>query len=157
MKKLIALLLVCVMVLGLVACGGKDDSNTLTIGTAQDINNLNPQMQNDQINNNAITLSHQALVYLKNPTEQAATGSTYGPALAKSWVTALVNHALNLFKVFYKLFICKAVTESCTCKAVGFGESTAYNKVVVFFDKLIAGCTAKVNISFVDEHNVIFV
>ena len=96
MKKLIALLLVCVMVLGLAACGGKEDSNTLTIGTAQDINNLNPQMQNDQINNNAITLSHQALVYLKNPTEQAATGSTYGPALAKSWEweddTTLVFH-----------------------------------------------------------------
>ena len=85
MKKLLALLLAVVMVLGLAACGGGEGSNTLTIGTAQDINNLNPQMQNDQINNNAITLSHQGLIYLKNPAEQAATGSVYGPMIAKSW------------------------------------------------------------------------
>ena len=85
MKKLFALLLAAVMVLGLVACGSKDDANTLIIGTAQDINNLNPQMQSDQINNNAITLSHQGLIYLKNPAEQAATGSVYGPMIAKSW------------------------------------------------------------------------
>ena len=85
MKKLLALLLAVVMVLGLAACGNKESSNTLTIGTAQDINNLNPQMQNDQINNNCITLTHQNLVYLKNPAEQAATGSIYGPAIAESW------------------------------------------------------------------------
>ncbi len=85
MKKLFAMLLVVVMVFSLAACGSSDESNTLTIGTAQDINNLNPQMQNDQINNNCITLTHQNLVYLKNPTEQAETGSVYGPALAESW------------------------------------------------------------------------
>lgn len=85
MKKLLALLLAVVMVLGLTACGGKEGSNTLTIGIAQDINNLNPQMQADQINNNAITLSHQGLIYLMNPTEQAATGEVYGPMVAKSW------------------------------------------------------------------------
>ena len=85
MKKLFALLLAVIMVFSLVACGGGGESNTLTIGTAQDINNLNPQMQNDQINNNAITLSHQGLIYLKNPAEQAATGSVYGPMIAESW------------------------------------------------------------------------
>ena len=85
MKKLFALLLVVVMVFSLVACGSKEESNTLTIGIAQDINNLNPQMQNDQINNNCITLTHQVLIYLKNPTEQAETGSAYGPMIAESW------------------------------------------------------------------------
>jgi len=85
MKKLLAMLLVVVMALSLVACGSKDDANTLTIGIAQDINNLNPQMQNDQINNNCITLTHQGLVYLKNPAEQEATGSTYGGQVAESW------------------------------------------------------------------------
>jgi len=86
MKKLLALLLVVVMVLSLAACGGKKaDANILTIGIAQDINNLNPQEQNDQINNNCITLTHQGLIYLKNPAEQASSGSTYGGQVAKSW------------------------------------------------------------------------
>ena len=98
MKKLIAMLLAALMLLTLVACGGggeeaKDPAaegeatggvqKTLTIGTAQDINNLNPQMQNDQINNNAITLSHQCLIYLTN--DAAETGITYVPGLAESW------------------------------------------------------------------------
>lgn len=94
MKKLIALLLAAMMLLTLVACGGGDNAadngdgtgeiqKTLTIGTAQDINNLNPQMQNDQINNNAITLSHQCLIYLTN--DAAETGITYVGGLAESW------------------------------------------------------------------------
>lgn len=110
MKKLIALLLAVVMVLSLVACGSKESTSsetpaaengsaseqpaasgsgevqkTLTIGTAQDINNLNPQAQNDQINNNCITLTHQSLINLQNPANQEATGTTYAPGLAESW------------------------------------------------------------------------
>ena len=110
MKKLIALLLAVVMVLSLVACGSKESTSsetpaaengsaseqpaasgsgevqkTLTIGTAQDINNLNPQTQNDQINNNCITLTHQGLIYLMNPAEQEATGQVYGSQIAESW------------------------------------------------------------------------
>lgn len=110
MKKLIALLLAVVMVLSLAACGSKEGTTsetpaaeegstseqpaasgsgeaqkTLTIGTAQDINNLNPQAQNDQINNNCITLTHQGLIYLMNPAEQEATGQVYGSQIAESW------------------------------------------------------------------------
>lgn len=57
--------------------------STLTIGTAQDINELDPQAQNDQINNNCITLTHQGLIYLTN--DAAETGETYKPQLAESW------------------------------------------------------------------------
>ena len=42
----------------------------LIIGIAQDINQLNPQLQNDQINNNCITLTHQALVDMDNTTAE---------------------------------------------------------------------------------------
>lgn len=112
LKRLITLLLAASMLLGMVACGGSNnggstaDGNTagdktntdavdstgtgeiqktLTIGTAQDINTLNPQTQNDQINNNCLTLTHQTLIYLMNPEEQAETGVVYGPSLAETW------------------------------------------------------------------------
>ncbi|MEA4964978.1 MAG: ABC transporter substrate-binding protein [Oscillospiraceae bacterium] len=68
------------------AAGGASTANvqdTLTIGTAQDINDLDPSDQNDQINNNCICLSHQTLSYLTN--DAAETGITYGPMLAKEW------------------------------------------------------------------------
>ena len=108
MKKILALLLVVVMVLGLVACGSKNETpstgetggntsgdvatgteggtgaiqDTLTIGIASDINGLNPQRQNDQINNNCLALTHQPLVFLTNDTNE------HVPNLAKSceWV-----------------------------------------------------------------------
>lgn len=107
MKKWIALLLAAVMLLGLVACAGNNGAKpgegttsvgetgtegagegtnyqrTLTIGIAQDITDLNLQMQNDQINNNCIALSHQTLVLLTN--DAMETGITYAPQLAKEW------------------------------------------------------------------------
>ena len=52
---------------------------TLTIGIASDINNLDPQDQNDQINNNCIALTHQTLVFLANENNE------YLPCLAESW------------------------------------------------------------------------
>ena len=51
----------------------------LIIGIASDINQLNVQMQNDQINNNCISLSHQRLVRLDNETNEKL------PSLATSW------------------------------------------------------------------------
>ena len=84
MKRILAMLLTLVMVFALVACssgnnggtnnggssnnggstGGEEGSTpgvqgTLTIGIASDINELDPQQQNDQINNNCIALTHQ--------------------------------------------------------------------------------------------------
>lgn len=65
----------------------------LIIGIAQDINELNPQLQNDQINNNCIALSHQRLVRLDNVTNEKL------PSLATSWEwtddTHLVFHLVE--------------------------------------------------------------
>lgn len=92
MKKLIAFLLAALMTFSLVACGSKSDAGsgdgsniqkTLTIGTAQDINSLDLQMQNDQINNNCLTLTHQSLCMLTN--DATETGITYVPQLAEKW------------------------------------------------------------------------
>jgi peptide/nickel transport system substrate-binding protein len=95
MKKMIALLLVAVMFLGLAACskgtgstsaagsGSSNIQDTLTIGTAQDINSLDLQSQNDQINNNCLALTHESLIKLTN--DAAETGTVYVAQLAKSW------------------------------------------------------------------------
>ena len=58
----------------------------LIIGIASDINQLNVQMQNDQINNNCISLSHQRLVRLDNETNEKL------PSLATSWEWTDDNH-----------------------------------------------------------------
>ena len=99
MKRILAMLLALVMVFALVACGGNDGNNggsggsttkgeegsipgvqkTLTIGIASDINELDPQMQNDQINNNCIALTHQPLVFLTNDTNEQVA------CLAERW------------------------------------------------------------------------
>ena len=103
MKRILAMLLTLVMVFALVACssgnnggtnnggsnnggstGGEEGSTpgvqgTLTIGIASDINELDPQQQNDQINNNCIALTHQTLVFLSNEDNE------YLPSLAESW------------------------------------------------------------------------
>ena len=116
MKKFLALLLSVVMLLSLAACGssnngggsnssGGDSSNSdassgtgeiqskLTIGIASDINELDPQAQNDQINNNCIALTHQTLVFLANE------NNDYLPSLAESWEwtddTHLVFHLVQ--------------------------------------------------------------
>ena len=116
MKKFLALLLSVVMLLSLAACGssnnggdsnssGGDSSNSdassgtgeiqskLTIGIASDINELDPQAQNDQINNNCIALTHQTLVFLANE------NNDYLPCLAESWEwtddTHLVFHLVQ--------------------------------------------------------------
>lgn len=98
MKRMFALLLALVMTLSLAACGSDPApapapeggetpieatptgvKPTLTIGIASDINNLNPQQQNDQINNNCLALTHQTLVFLTNDTNE------WVPCLAESW------------------------------------------------------------------------
>ena len=66
---------------------------TLTIGIASDINELDPQAQNDQINNNCLALTHQTLVFLANE------NNDYLPCLAESWEwtddTHLVFHLVQ--------------------------------------------------------------
>ena len=115
MKRSLALLLALVMMFALVACGGGNSSNTgnsgntgnaggeegsipgvqktLTIGIASDINELDPQQQNDQINNNCLALTHQTLAFLTNENNE------YLPALAESWEwtddTHLVFHLVQ--------------------------------------------------------------
>lgn len=109
MKKILAFVLSFIMVLSLAACGGGGGGSTgggggggtapkgeegsvagvkkdLIIGIASDINQLNPQLQNDQINNNCITLSHECLVDLTNDTNEKV------PALAESWEWTDDNH-----------------------------------------------------------------
>lgn len=113
MKKILALLLCLVMILGLVACGTKTETpaagdtqtgdggqtagtggvkKTLTIGIASDINSLNPQKQNDQINNNCLALTHQPLVFLTNDTNE------HVPSIAESWEWKDDTHLV--FKLF---------------------------------------------------------
>ncbi len=103
MKRILAMLLALVMVFALVACGSGNNSDggsssgsgsgtakgeegsipgvqkTLTIGIASDINELDPQQQNDQINNNCFALTHQTLVFLTNDTNEQVA------CLAESW------------------------------------------------------------------------
>ncbi len=84
MKKCLTLVLVLCLLICATAISFADGAkDTLIIGTAQDINSLNPQMQNDQINNNVLALSHQSLLMLAN--DASETGITYLPMLAKSW------------------------------------------------------------------------
>ena len=67
MKKVFLAVLAVIMVAALgfsgVLAEGKIKED-LVIGVAQEINELNPMMQNDQINNNCFALSHERLVFL---------------------------------------------------------------------------------------------
>ena len=104
--KLLALFLCLVMTLSLAACGGDSGTSSdgaasttsgeegsipgvkkdLIIGTSQDINQLNPLLQNDQINNNCFVLTHQRLVSLDNETNEK------NPSLATFWEWTDDNH-----------------------------------------------------------------
>ena len=107
MKKFLALLLCLTMVFTLAACGGGNQTpagsgsaapvsgeegsipgvkKDLIVGSAQDINQLNPLLQNDQINNNCFALTHQRLVSLDNVTNEK------NPSLASSWEWTDDNH-----------------------------------------------------------------
>lgn len=111
MKKIIASILCAVMVLSLAACGGttppaapSDSAPTasgaapadgaapahkkeLIIGAAADINTLDVQSQQDQINNIALKLTHETLVFFTNE-------GTFEPSLAKSWKFTDDTHIL---------------------------------------------------------------
>ena len=86
-KRILALLLSLAMAFSLAACGGDTESSggdtgtvsgeegstpgvkrDLIVGTAADINQLNPMLQNDQANNNCLVLTHQRLISLDNET-----------------------------------------------------------------------------------------
>ena len=83
MKKVLLAVLAVIMVTvfgfsGVLAEG--TIKNDLVIGVAQEINELNPMMQNDQINNNCFALTHERLVFLDN-----AHGYEIYPEIAESW------------------------------------------------------------------------
>src|SRR5699024_12293285 len=46
---------------------------TLTIGIASDINNLDPQDQNDQINNNSPQMNHKTPAFMANDNNDSQT------------------------------------------------------------------------------------
>lgn len=51
----------------------------MIVGTAADINQLNPMLQNDQANNNCLVMTHQRLVSLDNETnEKTSAGYQLG-------------------------------------------------------------------------------
>ena len=111
-KRILALLLSLAMAFSLAACGGDTESSggdtgtvsgeegstpgvkrDLIVGTAADINQLNPMLQNDQANNNCLVLTHQRLISLDNETNEK------NPSLASSWEwtddTHLVFHLVE--------------------------------------------------------------
>lgn len=61
------------------APAGKIKEN-LVIGVAQEINEQNPMMQNDQINNNCFALSHERLIFVNSN-----NGYELEPEIAESW------------------------------------------------------------------------
>ena len=81
MKKVLLAVLAVIMVAALgfsgVLAEVKED---LVIGVAQEINELNPMMQNDQINNNCFALSHERLMYA-----DAREGYKIYPEIAESY------------------------------------------------------------------------
>ena len=107
-KKILAFLLSLALTLSLAACGGDSGSSgdsgstgtssageegsvpgvkkDLIVGTAADINQLNPMLQNDQANNNCLVMTHQRLVSLDNETNEK------NPQLATSWEWTDDNH-----------------------------------------------------------------
>ena len=74
MKKALSFALVLLLVTGLFAGGGKEETSSsstgpviksnLVIGVAQEINEQNPMMQNDQINNNCFALTHERIIFV---------------------------------------------------------------------------------------------
>lgn len=98
-KRVLALALCLLMALSvLTACGsgsntsgsqggdaapvGSGHKDTLVIGTAADINNLNLQQQQDATNNIILKNTHQTLVFFNNDPEAA---TRFDPGLASSW------------------------------------------------------------------------
>ena len=81
MKKVLLAVVAVIMVAALgfsgVLAEVKED---LVIGVAQEINELNPMMQNDQINNNCFALSHERLMYA-----DAREGYKIYPEIAESY------------------------------------------------------------------------
>lgn len=75
------------------ATAGKIKDN-LVVGVAQEINEQNPMMQNDQINNNCFALSHERLVFV-----DANNHYEVEPEIAESWEWTDDNHLVfHLFK-----------------------------------------------------------
>lgn len=81
MKTILSLTLILVFLTGgsvFAATGIPNHKAELVIGSAVDINNLDPQAQSDQINNIVLKLTHQTLVFFTNE-------ATFEPSLAASW------------------------------------------------------------------------
>ncbi len=81
MKKVLLALLAVIMAATFGFSGVLADvKEDLVIGVAQEINELNPMMQNDQINNNCFALTHERLVGLDN-----GRGYAVYPEIAESY------------------------------------------------------------------------
>ena len=90
MKKALSFALVLLLVTGLFAGGGKEETSSsstgpviksnLVIGVAQEINEQNPMMQNDQINNNCFALTHERIIFV-----DGNNGYEIKPEIAESW------------------------------------------------------------------------
>lgn len=110
MKRIIALVLCMAMVMCLFAgCGKKEEpaqagssgavsadgvpahKETLVIGTAEDINNLNLQQQKTANNNIILKTTHQTLVFFNNDPEAE---TRFDPGLATDWAFEDDTHIL---------------------------------------------------------------
>ena len=89
MKKVLFVLFALLFTCSVVFAGGSNVAattqksgikDTLVIGVAQQINELNPMMQNDQINNNCFALTHEVVL-----TVDANNGYAVMPELAQEW------------------------------------------------------------------------
>ncbi len=150
MKKFLAVLLSLIMVLSLGACSSDSDESssgiqsTLTIGIASDITELDPQNQNDQINNNCIALTHQTLVFLANEDNE------YLPSLAESWEWTDDTHL-----VFY------LVEDACFSDGTPFDADDVvftYEKAMDPDQSAVAGTLSLVeSVEKIDQYTVQFV
>ncbi|MDD4011277.1 MAG: ABC transporter substrate-binding protein [Sphaerochaetaceae bacterium] len=107
MRKAMTLLIVIILACTTVWAGATKEEgvaattgtpkDTLVIGVAQEINEQNPMMQNDQINNNCFVLTHERLIFV-----DSNNGYLLSPELAESWEwkddTHLVFHLFKTIK-----------------------------------------------------------
>jgi len=109
MKKALSVLLVLCFLTSFAFATGSKESTTaaptavapattikdnLVIGVAQEINEQNPMMQNDQINNNCFALSHERVIFV-----DANKGYEIQPEIAESWNWKDDTHLIfHLFK-----------------------------------------------------------
>ena len=152
-KRVLAMLLCLVMVLSVMSIGATayaEDAvpahkETLVIGTAADINNLNLQKQQDATNNIILKNTHQTLLFFNNDPNAA---TRFDPGLATDWEftddTHIIMHLRDdvYFNDGEKTPMTAEDVKYTLDMAVGEGSKVAGN---------LAGF---VSCSVVDEHTV---